>query len=213
MAGKKDSYLAITAISVLTVVIGILVYYLLRVHVPPQLAPAAPAEEDEDPRKAARRAQREAARRQREELLREQEEKRAVLEEQKAKKEDERLKREQDELEKKLKEYHKWRAQMKVVSSRERPQPRRDVTEEEIRDFIKANKRVEIDELSLHFSLPIPVIRERVLGLSFQGIVDDFGTCIYVTDEELVAVRALELSLDAPMAEIVAAVNQVVSMR
>ena len=75
MAGKSDSYLAITAITVLTAVIGLLVFYLLRVHVPPQIAEAVDAEE-EDPRKAARRAQREAARRQREEILREQEEKR-----------------------------------------------------------------------------------------------------------------------------------------
>jgi len=207
MAGKKDSYLAITGICMLTLVIGILVYYLLRLHVPPEIA--QPEDPDEDPRKAARRAQRDAARRQREEALREQEEKKAVLAEKQSKREEERLKREQAELEKKLVDYNKWKARMRVVST-EPKIGKHLVSDDEIISFVEQRRKANIDDLSLHFDIPMLKMRDRLLALSdsFPGLIDDLGTCIYFSEEELSAIRALQLPKDSTRREFVTAINK-----
>ena len=208
---KRDSYLAIFAISILTTAIAVLVYYLLRVHVPPE---PVHAEEAEDPRVAARRAQREAARRQREDMLREQEEKRAALEEKQAKREEERLRKEQAEIEKKLKEYNRWKSQMSVVGEKEYSKNEVHVTDEDLVDFIRLRKRVTVDQVSLMFGLSLAESMKRLMSLNtceaFQGVVDDRGIAIYITDVETNQIRQINLAALPTIQDKLNAVNSMV---
>lgn len=207
---KKDSYLAIFAISILTAAIAVLVYYLLRVHVPPQ---PVQAEEAEDPKKAARRAQREAARRQREEMLREQEEKRAALEEKQAKREEERLRREHAELEKKLYEYNKWKSQMKVIDEKDVYAKTGSVSDDAIAEFIKSKKCVTVDQVSLRFGLSIPEAMNRLTMFNTEGVVvDDRGMAIYITDQELELIGSSGVISLPTMKEKIHAANSIISL-
>ena len=59
-------------------------------------------------------------------------------------------------------------------------------------DFIKRRKVVQLDDLGAHFNLKIHEVVERIESLqeegTINGVIDDRGKFIYISEEELKSV-------------------------
>eukprot|EP00475_Leptophrys_vorax_P026502 TRINITY_DN37426_c0_g1_i4.p2 TRINITY_DN37426_c0_g1~~TRINITY_DN37426_c0_g1_i4.p2 ORF type:complete len:308 (-),score=87.86 TRINITY_DN37426_c0_g1_i4:126-1049(-) len=111
--------------------------------------------------------------------------------EEKEREEQERIERmEREKRDREQAEFNKWRKSMKVEESGSQEdllERDGDVLQRFV-EFVKTRKTVLLEELAVEFSIPAKTCAERLVELEkdgfIQGVLDDRGKYIYVTNEE-----------------------------
>eukprot|EP00727_Mastigamoeba_balamuthi_P006301 m51a1_g2291 hypothetical protein (322) ;mRNA; r:412577-413765 len=177
-------------------------------------------------RKEERRAMNKEMAAMREQKKAEDEAKEAEEKEKRAKEEEEQRKEEEAEKERlrqkeqrELEEYNEWKSliETETKGTHQDDAAALEARTREFLDFVKTSKVVRLEELGAEFGIKAAEAAEKIRALEREGkltgLLDDRGTYIYVTEDEMKAVaKVIERRGRISIDEIVAEANRIIDL-